>query len=141
MESLKELLVHRELYTVNKGATIKEVVLYMAEKAVGLVPIMDSDKLVGVFSERDLVKRVIAKNKNLDETKVEEVMSTKLIIADVNEANESVLAKMKEANTRHVLIIENEKLIGVVAMRDMLELDLSACKLTVEVLNNYIYCK
>jgi len=141
MENIKEILAQRELYTVTKEATIKDVVFYMAEKGVGLVPIMDSGKLVGVFSERDLVKRVIAKNKSLDKTKVEDVMSTKLIIADINEANESVLAKMKEANTRHILVIENEKLVGVLAMRDLLELDLSACKLTVEVLNNYIYSK
>jgi len=141
MENIKEILAQRELYTVTKEATIKDVVFYMADKGVGLVPIMDSGKLVGVFSERDLVKRVIAKNKSLDETKVEDVMSTKLIIADINEANESVLAKMKEANTRHILVIEDEKLVGVLAMRDLLELDLSACKLTVEVLNNYIYCK
>ena len=141
MENIKELLARRELYTVTKDTSIKNVVFYMAEKGVGLVPIMDSGKLVGVFSERDLVKRVIAKNKSLDETKVEDVMSTNLVIADISEANESVLAKMKEANTRHILIIENEKLIGVLAMRDLLELDLSACKLTVEVLNNYIYSK
>jgi CBS domain-containing protein len=141
MENIKELLSKRELYTVNIGTTIKDVVYYMAEKGVGLVPIMDTGKLIGVFSERDLVKRVIAKNKNLEETKVEDVMSTKLVIADVNEANESVLAKMKEANTRHILIIENEKLIGVLAMRDLLELDLSVCRTTVEVLNNYIYSK
>lgn len=141
MESIKELLAKRELYTVNLGTTIKDVVFCMAENGVGLVPIMDTGKLIGVFSERDLVKRVIAKNKNLEETKVEDVMSTKLVIADINEANESVLAKMKEANTRHILIIENEKLIGVLAMRDLLELDLSACKMTVEVLNNYIYSK
>ena len=141
MENIKELLSKRELYTVNIGTTIKDVVFYMAEKGVGLVPIMDTGKLIGVFSERDLVKRVIAKNKNLEATKVEDVMSTKLVIADVNEANESVLAKMKEANTRHILIIENEKLIGVLAMRDLLELDLSVCRTTVEVLNNYIYSK
>ena len=141
METIKKLLAKRELYTVNIGTTIKDVVFYMAEKGVGLVPVMEEKKLVGVFSERDLVKRVIAKNKSLEETKVEDVMSTKLIIADINEANESVLAKMKEENTRHILIIENEKLVGVLAMRDLLELDLSACKLTVEVLNNYIYSK
>jgi len=141
MENIKELLSRRELNTVTKDATIKDVVFFMAEKGVGLVPVMESGKLVGVFSERDLVKRVIAENKSLDETRVESVMSTKLIVADINEANESVLAKMKEGNTRHILIIENEKLIGVLAMRDLLELDLSVCKMTVEVLNNYIYCK
>jgi CBS domain-containing protein len=141
MENVKEILANREIFAVKKGMSVKEVVLYMAEKSVGLVPVMDEGKLVGVFSERDIVKRVIAKGKSLEETKIDDVMSTKLIIADINESNESVLAKMKEANTRHILIIENEKLVGVLAMRDLLELDLSACKLTVEVLNNYIYSK
>lgn len=141
MENIKEILHNREIFTVEKGSSIKDVVYYMAEKKVGLVPVMEDGKLVGVFSERDLVRRVIALNRSLDETKVEDVMSTKLLIADIGEASESVLAKMKEANTRHILIIENEKLVGVLAMRDLLELDLSATKRTVEVLNNYIYSK
>ena len=141
MENIKELVTNRELYIVKKGTTIKDAIFYMAEKKVGLVPVMDNGKLVGVFSERDLVQRVIAKNKSLEETRVEDVMSTKLIIAETHEANESILAKMKEANTRHILIIENEKLLGVLSMRDLLELDLSVCKTTVEVLNNYIYSK
>lgn len=141
MENIRELLANRELYTVTKGTTIKDTVYYMAEKGVGLIPIMDEGKLVGVFSERDLVKRVIAKNKSLVDTKVEDVMSTNLIIAETHEPNESVLAKMKEANTRHILVIEHENLLGVLSMRDLLELDLSACKMTVEVLNKYIYSK
>jgi CBS domain-containing protein len=141
MENIKEILHNREIYTVIKGTSIKDAVYYMAEKKVGLVPVMDEGKLVGVFSERDLVRRVIAQNKSLEGTKVEDVMSTNLLIADVSEASESVLAKMKEANTRHILIIENDKLVGVLAMRDLLELDLSAAKRTVEVLNNYIYSK
>ena len=141
MENIKELLTHREVYTVKKGTTIKDVVYYMAEKRVGLVPVMDEGKLVGVFSERDLVQRVIAKNINLEDTKVEGVMTSKLIIAKIDESNESVLTKMKEANTRHILVIEGDKLAGVVSMRDLLELHLTDYKTTVEVLNNYIYSK
>jgi CBS domain-containing protein len=141
MENIKELLTHREVYTVKKGTTIKDVVYYMAEKRVGLVPVMDEGKLVGVFSERDLVQRVIAKNINLEDTKVEDVMTSKLIIAKIDESNESVLTKMKEANTRHILVIEGDKLAGVVSMRDLLELHLTDYKTTVEVLNNYIYSK
>ena len=141
MENIKEMLSSRELYTVKKGTSIKATIDYMAEKKVGLVPVMHEGKLVGVFSEQDLARRVVAKNKSLIDTKVEEVMSTNLIIAETNESNESVLVKMKEANTRHILIIENEKLFGVLSMRDLLEFDLSVCKTTVEVLNNYIYSK
>jgi CBS domain-containing protein len=141
MENIKELLAHRELYTVKKGTNIKDTAYYMAEKKVGLVPIMDEGKLVGVFSERDLVQRVIAKNKSLEDTKVEDVMTSNLIIAKIDESNESVLTKMKEANTRHIVIIEGDKLAGVISMRDLLELHLTVYKSTVEVLNNYIYSK
>lgn len=141
MGEIKQLLKGRELFTVSNGTTVKDAVFYMAEKGVGLVPVMQADKLVGVFSERDLVKRVIAKGKTIEDTKVDEVMTKDLIISSVNEQNESILAKMKEARIRHILIIENDKLIGVLSMRDLLELDLSVCKTTVEVLNNYIYSK
>lgn len=141
MESIKDLLKGREVYTVQSGTSVKDVVFYMASKGVGLVPVMKSDKLIGVFSERDLVKRVIAKDKDLILTLVDDVMSTNLVIAMINESNEAVLAKMKEARTRHILIIDNEKLVGVLSIRDLLEIDLMQCKTTVEVLNNYIYSK
>jgi len=141
MESIVDILKGREVYTVQSGLSIKETVKYMASKGVGLVPVMKDDKLIGVFSERDLVKRVIAENKNLESTLIDEVMSTSLVISKIDESNESILAKMKEAKTRHILIIDNEKLIGVLSLRDLLEIDLNQCKTTVEVLNNYIYSK
>jgi len=141
MESIKDILKGREVFTVQSGLSIKDTVNYMANKAVGLVPVMKEDKLVGVFSERDLVKRVIAKDKDMNSTFVDDVMSTDLVIGKIDESNESVLAKMKEAKTRHILIIENDKLIGVLSLRDLLEIDLNHCKTTVEVLNNYIYSK
>ena len=141
MGEIHELLQSRELFTVPVGTTVKDAVFYMSEKGVGLVPVMEDGKLIGVFSERDLVKRVISKNKRIEKTKVDEVMTKDLIVASADEANESILAKMKEAKIRHILIIESDKLIGVLSMRDLLELDLSVCKTTVEVLNNYIYSK
>jgi CBS domain-containing protein len=141
MSSLGELLKNREVFTINSGSSIKQVVHYMAEKAVGLLPVLKDGKLVGVFSERDLVKRVIAKDRNLNSTTVDEVMSTNLVIAKIDESHEATLAKMKEAKTRHILIIDGEKLTGVLSIRDLLETDLMSCKTTVEVLNNYIYSK
>ncbi len=141
MESIKDMLKGREVFTVQSGSTIKETVNYMASKKVGLVPVLDSERLLGVFSERDLVKRVIAEEKDLVTTTVDDVMSTSLVIAKIDESTESILAKMKEAKTRHILIIDDEKLVGVLSIRDLLEIDLNHCKTTVEVLNNYIYSK
>jgi len=143
MYLVKDILSEKghKVYSIKPENTVYEALKKMAGQNIGALLVMDNDKVVGVFSERDLVKRVIAINKSLDDTKVEEVMSTNLLIAETQEPNESIFAKMKEANTRHILIIENEKLLGVLSMRDLLELDLSACKMTVEVLNNYIYSK
>lgn len=142
METIKELLQNnRGLFKVSLGTSIYNAALYMSEKSVGLVPIMDGEKLVGVFSERDLLKRVIAKNLDLKQTKVDEVMTTQLILANIDEAYESVLKKMKDARIRHILVIENENLAGVLSLRDLLEIDINVCKSTVEVLNNYIYSK
>lgn len=141
MESVKDLVAGKEVYSVQSGLSVKDVTNYMASKGVGLVPVMKDQNLIGVFSERDLVKRVIAKDKDLILTKVDDVMSKNLVIAKIDESNESALAKMKEAKTRHILIIDNDKLVAVLSLRDLLEIDLNQCKTTVEVLNNYIYSK
>jgi len=141
MESIRDILQNREVFTIQSGSSVKDAVNYMASKGVGLVPVMKNEMLIGVFSERDLVKRVIAKDKDLILTLVDDVMSTNLVIAKIDESNESVLAKMKEAKTRHILIIDNEKLVSVLSLRDLLEIDLNQCKTTVEVFNNYIYSK
>jgi CBS domain-containing protein len=141
MEDLKSLIKNREVHSVQLGTKVYDVVKFMAEKSVGIVPVLDGDKLVGVFSERDLVNRIIAADKDVKQTSVDEVMSTNLVIAKINESSAEALAKMKEAKTRHILVIDGEKLIGVLSMRDLLEVDLLQCKTTVEVLNNYIYSK
>jgi len=141
MEDLKSLIKNREVHSVQVGSNVYDVVKFMAEKSVGIVPVLDGDRLVGVFSERDLVNRIIAADKDVKQTPVDEVMSTNLVIAKINESSAEALAKMKEAKTRHILVIDGEKLIGVLSMRDLLEVDLLQCKTTVEVLNNYIYSK
>lgn len=141
MDSLKSILKTKEPYCIQIGTKIFEVAKFMAEKSIGIVPVLDGDKLVGVFSERDLLNRVVAADKDIKETIVDDVMSKKLVIAKINETTSEALAKMKEAKTRHILVIDGEKLIGVLSMRDLLEVDLHQCKTTVEVLNNYIYSK
>lgn len=113
----------------------------MAEKSVGLVPVIKEEKLVSVFSERDLVKRDTAKDKDLNSTLVDDVMSTKLVLAKIDESTEQAMAKMKEAKTRHILIIDNDRLVGVLSVRDLLEVDLNHFKTTVEFLHKYIYSK
>jgi len=140
MKPIIELIKEKKLHTVTKDATIRKVAEYMAEHNIGLVPVMSEDgKLLGVFSERDLVKRVISKNLDCNTILVGEVMSTNLVFAGVHETYEECLQKMKSKGTRHLLILDNEKLTGIISVRDLLEIDLTIKKETIEVLHNYIY--
>jgi CBS domain-containing protein len=141
MKTIKELLDQTPLYTVDTDFTVHETVMFMAEKGIGLVPVLNQGKLLGVFSERDLVKRVIAQGKEMHQVKVKDVMTTNLVISSIDEPYNSVLMKMNDAKIRHILIIDNNSLVGVLSMRDLLEIDISAQKETVEVLNHYIYSK
>ncbi len=142
MKNIKELLSSRKLLTVPSGTSIYKAVCFMADQNIGIVPILDGDgKLLGVFSERDLVRRVIAKDLDLKTVAVDDIMSKDLLVADVNESYEECLKKMQARHTRHIIIIENEKLLGILAMRDLLEIDVNVHKETIEVLHNYIYSK
>ena len=141
MQSLKELFQNRSLYTVSSGSKLIDVVKYMADSNVGLVPVLRTGKLVGVFSERDLVKRVIAKGLSLEDTTVDDVMTRELILAKSDESYEACLKKMKDAYIRHIIIIDDGLLYGVLSMRDLLEMDITSQKETIQVLNNYIYSR
>lgn len=141
MKLLKEIISDRVVYSIQKDATVLEAAKFMTENKIGLVPILDGEKLVGVFSERDLMHRVVVTGKSPAETKVSEVMSTNLIIGDENESYQEGLTKMQKAGIRHLLVISNDRLIGVVSMRDLLQMDLSLKNETLEVLHNYIYAK
>lgn len=142
MKSIKEILESHELRTVKSGAKLIDVIKYMADQNIGLVPVLDESKqLLGVFSERDLLKRVIAKELDMRTTIVDDVMTRKLILADLNESHEECLQKMREAGIRHIIIVDSGSLKGILSMRDLLQIDITVHKETIDVLHNYIYSK
>jgi CBS domain-containing protein len=141
MKINKEFFKDRKLIVTSSNTKVIDAAKYIAEQNVGLLPVMDNNKLVGVFSERDLIKRVLAKNLDINSTQVGDVMTKNLVLAAVNETYQSCLKKMQDARIRHILIVEGDELIGVLSMRDLLAIDISVQKETIEVLNNYIYSR
>lgn len=140
MKTIKELVESKPLHTVKSGTSVYDVVVYMAENNFGLVPVLDdSNRLIGVFSERDLVRRVIAKNLDIKTTIIDSVMSTELFVANINDSYDYCLKKMTNSKIRHILVLDDGKLVGIVSIRDLFEIDRDYMKETIEVLNNYIY--
>jgi CBS domain-containing protein len=139
MMSIKELINNRSVYTVDKSVSVQAAVEYMAQKNIGAVSVMDGDRLVGIFSERDVINRVVARNFNTVATPVSSVMTTELVVAGADETYESCLKKMKQANCRHLPVVDGNKLVGFISLRDLLQVEISQKDDTIQFLNNYMF--
>ncbi len=141
MKTLKELLGERPLHFVRTGMSIFDVAKFMGLHNIGAVPVLEqTEKLTlrGIFSERDLLRRCIAKEVDLRSTPVDEVMTKNVIVIESHDTPEYCLQIMKQENIRHVPIIENSNLTGMISMRDLMVYDLSEKEEKIELLNSYI---
>lgn len=139
MTSIRQLLGNRPLFAIQGDATVQAAAEYMAENNIGAVPVMDGSRLVGIFSERDVINRVIAKSLVPAAVRVRDVMTKTIVVAQSDETHEDCLRKMKQANCRHLPVVEGESLIGVISLRDLLQVDIHEKDDKIEFLNNYMF--
>jgi CBS domain-containing protein len=139
MSSIKPLFEGRSMYVVEKDATVQAAAEYMARNNIGAVPVMDGTRLVGIFSERDVINRVVAKNLGPALTKVSDVMTTNIVVADVDETHEDCLKKMKQANCRHLPVVDGQTLVGMISLRDLLDVDIHEKDDAIHFLTDYMF--
>ncbi len=139
MKTLGELVRGRPVFVISPEATVLEAAQLMAEKGIGALPVIDQDRLVGIFSERDLMTRVVAKNLQPDKVKVKEVMTTQLVTAEENESYESCLMKMRQASIRHLPVISGGRFLGVISLRDLMAHDIELKDYEIQQLNHFIH--
>jgi CBS domain-containing protein len=123
MKTIGEIIQGHPLFHVPSTATVRDVARTMSERNIGAIAVVDAGKLTGIFSERDIVSRIVAEGRNPDETRVETVMTKDLFVAapsdDINEA----LQKMHECNCRHLPVVHRGNLVGMISIRDLLKVD------------------
>lgn len=129
---------NRDLYAVNRDSSVQSAVLYMTERNIGAVTVVEGERVVGLFSERDLMKRVVAEGHDPAQVSVGDVMTTDLIIASPGESYEDAISKMRQAQCRHLPVLENNRLLGLVSLRDLLEVDADEKAEEIRMLNTYI---
>jgi CBS domain-containing protein len=139
VKTLKNLLGDRRLLFARKGMTVFDVSKFMDLHNVGAVPILDKEgKLKGIFSERDLMRRCIAKELDLKTTLVEEVMTKEVIVIESQDTPEYCMQILKQEKIRHIPVIEETRLIGVISIEDLLLYDMQLKEEKIEMLNSYI---
>ena len=121
---LAELIAGKTPITVETGISVLEACQVMSEANKGAIMVLDNDKLVGIFTERDLLRRVIAEGLNPQEIKVENVMTESLVVGSPSDSYQRGLQKMISANCRHLPLVKGDKVVGLVSRRDLMELDI-----------------
>ncbi len=115
-----DLVKDRPTYSVQSQQTVLEAARWMVEHNVGALPVLQEGRLVGIFSERDIMKRVVAEGRDPARTRVAEVMTADPLVVSPDDGLEHCLLIMKQHGFRHLPISENEKLVGLVSLRDLL---------------------
>ena len=124
---LPEATQRREIATATPTTNVRAAARYMSDLNVGAVPVLDKDgKVIGIFSERDLLKRVAAANKRIDDTSVGDVMTKSPQCVTPNDQLEDAIQFMIDGGYRHLPVVdEDNKLLGMLSIRDFMALNVS----------------
>jgi CBS domain-containing protein len=139
MKTIGGLVSGREIFHVRSDQSVREAARYMTDRRVGAVSVLEGTRLVGVLSERDVMGRVVALQLDPDRTPVAEVMTRDLVVAQSGDSHEEGVRKMKQAGCRHLPVVDGERLLGMVSLRDLLQIDLSEKDEEIRWLNAYIH--
>ncbi|HKY63366.1 MAG TPA: CBS domain-containing protein [bacterium] len=119
--SLKNMVKAVEVVTLPPNATVLEASKKMTERLIGSILIVEGENLVGIFTERDLLNRVVSAGLSPQATLLSQVMSKNVRTVDLSESVEAVFQRMETTKCRHIPVVEGKKLVGVVTMRNILE--------------------
>ncbi len=134
-----DLIKDQETYHADMGQTVLETVRAMVERNIGAVPVLHNGKLVGIFSERDLMSRVVAEGYDPRSTCLAEVMTDDPLTIHTNEELENCMALMRRHNFRHLPVCHEGQLVGMISLRDILLHDLNEKEDEVRMMRAYIH--
>jgi CBS domain-containing protein len=120
MALIYDLVKDRRVYSVEAESSVLEAARFMMEHNIGAVPVLRNGELAGIFSERDIMNRVVAIGRSPGTTRVAEVMTANPKAVSVTETVENSLFLMREHGFRHLPITEGKQLKGLVSLRDLL---------------------
>jgi CBS domain-containing protein len=128
----------RDVWTVDLDATVFEALSRMAEKEIGALMVMDGPRLVGIISERDYARKIVLLGRTSPNTLVKEIMTSHVVYTHLEQPIEECMALVTEKRIRHLPVIDEGKLVGVISIGDLVKSIISDQQFIIEQLVRYI---
>ena len=139
IENFLKLNNKKQIWTILKDQSVWQALVLMSEKNIGAIIIVDNkDFPIGIFSERDYARKIILKGKSSKDTLLEEVMTKELITITRNHKIEQCMEIMTEKRIRHLPILENNKIVGIISIGDVLKIIIKDQKELINHLQKFI---
>jgi CBS domain-containing protein len=138
--TIDSILQHKghQLWSVTPDTMVFDCIKLMSHKNIGAIMVMQSDKLEGVFSERDYTRKIVLKGKSSKTTPVREVISTPFISVNPHQTIEECMRLMTEHRLRHLPVLDGEKIAGIVSIGDLVNWIISAQHVALNQMEAYI---
>lgn len=127
-----------DVYWITTSATVQEILLLMAEKNIGALPVLNGKKLSGIFSERDFARLLAKEGAFPMDTPIQDVMTKKLITVTPATRIEECMRLMTEKHIRHLPVLENNQMVGLISIGDVVKAIISSQKDFIDQLEGYI---
>jgi len=141
MKTVKEILQAKPqgVLSIWPNATVLDALKMMADYESGALVVLDGDRLSGIFSERDYARKVILQGKASKDTAVAEIMTHKVVCVRPEQSVEECMALMTDKRIRHLPVLEDKKVIGVISIGDVVKEVISEQRFVIEQLEQYIH--
>lgn len=126
------------VFSVTSKSTVYDALVFMSQKNIGALLVIDDGKLTGILSERDYARKIILKGKTSHDTLVEEIMTENPITVSPNDEIDTCMNKMSEKKFRHLPVVENGVVVGMISVGDVVTHIIETQKEVIGHLHNYI---
>ena len=141
MDTIRQLLDKKgnEVWSIHPDNSVFDAIKMMADKQVGSLVVLEDDKIVGIITERHYARNVILKGKSSPETKVQDIMTSRVICTQPEQTVRECMAVMTEKRIRHLPVVDQMRLVGLVSIGDLVKSIIEDQEFTIEQLIHYIH--